>query len=648
MTRKRSFPGRRDFLQGATVGGVAAISGIASASAAPPTKPPVSATGQPRAPGIANAWAESLPRNEAAVYESCGGDYMVDVIRGFGIEFLAATPGNTFMGLHESIINYGMLSDPKLTLVTTVHEEASVGMAHGYSKIAGKPMACAMHTAVGLQHGSMAIYNAWCDRVPIFMIVGASLDETRRRSGVDWDHSVQDGASLVRDFTKWDDQPGSLRAWGESAARAFKIAMTPPYGPVLIATDTLMQEEPQPGGAPPPIPQTPRITPPAGEEGALREAAKALIAAENPVIYADRLARTPAGLAQLVELAELLQVPVVDSFNRLNFPWRHPLNQSEQQQALIATADLVLELEPGDPFSLTATRTPNGAQRSVMSAGSKRITISSLDVYMKSNYQDFERYVNDIDLAIAGDAEASLPALIEAVRQNLPENRKSALTDRGARWARAHAAQLDRSRQAAANGWDDRPISTARLCAEIYAQLHGEDWTLASFTEFQSRWPQRLWAADKHSQFIGGSGGYGIGYLGPATLGAALANRKHGRVTVAINGDGDFMMGPGVLWTAAHESIPLLYVVHNNRGYMMETMQMQMVANRRQRGADRVLIGNELSNPNIDFAMLARSLGVYGQGPIDNPADLGPAIRRAIAVVKKGEPALIDVVSQGR
>ena len=108
------------------------------------------------------------------------------------------------------------------------------------------------------------------------------------------------------------------------------------------------------------------------------------------------------------------------------------------------------------------------------------------------------------------------------------------------------------------------------------------------------------------------------------------------------------MMGPGVLWTAAHERIPILYVIHNNRCYMMETMQMQMVANRRQRGADRVLIGNGLSNPTIDFAMLARSLGVYGQGPIENPADLAPAIRRALDVVKKGEPALIDVVSQGR
>ena len=552
------------------------------------------------------------------------------------------------MGLHESVINYGMLSDPKITYITTLHEEASVAMAHGYAKIEGKPMAVGMHTAVGLQHGSMAIYNAWCDRVPIFMVVGASLNSSRRRMGIDWDHAAQDGNAMVRDFTKWDDQPGDLRAWGESATRGYKFAMTPPYGPVLIASDTLMQEEPYPGGKAPAIPRMPQITPPVGEAGAVRDLAKMLVAAESPVLFADRLARTPAGVKSLVELAELLQAPVIDSGNRFNFPWRHPLNQSERQRPLIAEADLLLELEPGDPFSAGSARTPDGDQRSLMRPGTKKVTISSIDLFMKSNYQDFQRFPDDIDLAIAADAEATLPALIEAVRSVLPDSRKAAFADRGARLAQAHDAQVESSRQAAAAGWDDRPISTGRLCAELYAALHGEDWCLASFTDFQSRWPQRLWDAQKHYQYIGSSGGFGIGYLGPATFGAALANRKHGRITVAINGDGDTMFGPGVLWTAAHEKIPMLYIVHNNRGYVMETMQLQTVANRRQRGADRIHIGTGLTDPLIDFAMLAKSMGVYSQGPIDNPADLGPAIRRALAVVKKGEPALIDVVSQGR
>ena len=641
--------GRRSFLKGVALGGVVATAGAKPAlakGAADPDSPVAADT--PRTPGSVSTADEATPRDHQLTYDSCGGDYMVDVMRSLGIEYFAATPGNTFMGLHEAVINYGMLSEPKLSFITTLHEEASVAMAHGYAKIEGKPMACAMHTTVGLQHGAMAIYNAWCDRVPIFMIVGASSDAAKRRSSVTWAHSAQDSGAMVRDFVKWDDTPGSLTAWGESAARGFKFAMTPPYGPVLIATDTLMQESPYPGGKAPPMPRLPRISPPAGEEGAVDETANMLVAAEAPVIFADRMARTPEGLNRLVELAELLQAPVCDTSNRFNFPWRHPLNQTQRQQVLVGEADLLLQLEPADPFFVSSQRLPSGEARPLMKPGSKRVTISSIDLFMKSNYQDFQRYPSDIDLALAADAQATLPSLIEAVRRRLPDNRKAALADRGARLAQAHADELENSKVEAALGWDDRPISTGRLYAELYEQIRKEDWSFLSISEFQSRWAQRLWTADKHYQYIGSSGGYGIGYLGPATVGAALANKKHGRVSVAINGDGDTMFGPGVLWTAAHERIPLLLIVHNNRSYHQEVMQMQLIANRRQRGADRVHIGCEIADPHIDFATVAKGLGVYGQGPIDNPADLGPAIRRALAAVKRGEPALVDVVSQGR
>ncbi len=178
--------------------------------------------------------------------------------------------------------------------------------------------------------------------------------------------------------------------------------------------------------------------------------------------------------------------------------------------------------------------------------------------------------------------------------------------------------------------------------------MKGEDWSLVSDSSFQSRWPQQLWHADKHYQYIGGQGAAGIGYMTPAGMGAALANQKYGRLSVSVIGDGDLMFGPGCLWTVAHERIPILYIVHNNRAYHMEIMQMQVIANRRNRGIDRLGIACGISDPNINYAQMAKSMGVYGEGPIDNPKDLGPALRRAIAVVKKGEPALIDVVSQGR
>jgi thiamine pyrophosphate-dependent acetolactate synthase large subunit-like protein len=401
-----------------------------------------------------------------------------------------------------------------------------------------------------------------------------------------------------------------------------------------------MQEDEIPGGAgaAPPIPKLPRGSPPAGEEGAVREAARLLVNAEHPVLYADRVARTPEGLKLLVQLAEALQAPVCDSNNRMNFPWRHPLNQSRRQRALLGEADVVLALEPGDPFSLF-TQTGRGAMK---------ITVSSVELAPKGNYQDLQRFASNVDLAMAADAEATLPMLIEEVKRQLPASRKAALAARGKALAADHRDELNAAKEAAANGWDDSPISVPRMCMELYEQIKGEDWSLVSGAAFQSHVPQALWTADKHYQYIGAQGAAGIGYMAPATLGAALANQKHGRLSVSIVGDGDLMFGPGILWTAAHERIPLLYLVHNNRSYHMEIMQLQAIANRRQRGIDRVHIGCRIDNPSIDYAAMAKSLGVYGEGPIENPRDLGAALKRAIAVVKKGEPALVDVVSQGR
>jgi acetolactate synthase-1/2/3 large subunit len=307
-----------------------------------------------------------------------------------------------------------------------------------------------------------------------------------------------------------------------------------------------------------------------------------------------------------------------------------------------------MELEPSNPFDLTSVAGPGGSVKSSMAPGSKRITITAADLFMKSNFQDFTRFAGDTDIAMAADGQATLPALIEEVRRQLPDSRKSAFEARGKSLAQSHLDEITRSKANAVFGWDDSPISMPRLYAELYDQIRHEDWSLVSPSNFQSSWPQQLWAADKHYQYIGEQGGAGIGYIAPATLGAALANRKHGRLSICINGDGDMMFGPGILWTAAHHSIPLLYIIHNNRSYHQEIMQMQVIANRRQRGIDRVGLACDITNPNIDYGMLARSLGVYGQGPIENPRDLGPAIRKALAVVKKGEPALIDVVSQGR
>ena len=250
-------------------------------------------------------------------------------------------------------------------------------------------------------------------------------------------------------------------------------------------------------------------------------------------------------------------------------------------------------------------------------------------------------------MGVTGDAETSLPYLVQAIEKEMGA-RKSFVSDRGTK-LKGMAANFTKAIQAqAAMAWSASPISTARTVAETWELLKNDDFTMASEANFLSEWPYRLWNMQKHFNSMGRSVGGGVGYTAPASLGAALANKGTGRITVSFNGDGDLMMSPGILWTAAHHQIPILYVIHNNRAYHQEWMHVQRIAQRNQRGIDRAHIGTTIDNPNIDFAGLAKSLGVYSEGPIDNPADLGPALSRAMAVVRKGEPAVVDVVSQPR
>ena len=637
---------RRGFLKrAATVSAAALATPIAGAAA----QPAVQRAAMPATP-IMSAAAEAAtpPEVEVLAADRTGSDFMVDVLKSLGFDYICANPGSSFRGIHESVINYGGNKSPEL--LTCCHEESSVAMAHGYAKVEGKPLGVFAHGTVGLQHASMAIYNAWCDRVPVYVMLGNQLDATMRRPGAEWAHSVQDAAAMVRDYTKWDDTPMSLPHFAESAVRAYKIALTPPMAPVVLVLDTEMQERPLGSDTKLAIPKLTIPAPPQGDSGAVAELARLLVAAEHPVIVADRLARTPAAMQYLVELAETLQASVVDQGGRMNFPARHPLNQS--QARAIADADLVLGLEMSDfwgvvnSFRDQLTR----SSRPTTKPETKFVSITTGDLYVRANYQDFQRYT-EVDLAIAADAEATLPSLIDAVKRLMTADRKRMFEGRGAKLADASSAALDRSRLEASYAWDATPVSTARLCAELWGQIRNEDWALVGdvlYPNGTGAWARRLWNFDKPYQSIGGSGGAGVGYGAPAAVGAALAHKRHGRLSVNIQADGDLMYAPGVLWTAAHHRIPLLSVMHNNRAYHQELMHVQKMCNRHNRGIDRGRLGSELVDPAIDYAKVAQGLGVYAEGPITDPKDLGPAIARAIAVVKRGEPALVDIVCQPR
>ena len=640
---------RRSFLKGAAITGAAAVTPDVVAGAAP--QEPVTQASRPATAPVAAREVDPVVEVEALTTDRPGGDFMVDVLKSLNLEYVASNPGSSFRGLHESIINYGENRMPEF--LTCLHEESSVAMAHGYFKVEGKPMAILCHGTVGLQHAAMAIYNAYCDQVPVYIIAGNTLDAAQRRPGVEWAHSVQDAGAMVRDFVKWDDQPVSLPHFAESAVRAYKIAMTPPMMPVLLVVDAGLQEDPIPAEMRPRL-RVPRLTvatPPQGDTGAVAEAARLLVNAENPVIVAGRAARTPAGIARLVELAETLHAPVIDQHGRMNFPSRHPLNQSATARQFISNADVILGLEVWDFWgTVSAVRDVlHRNSRSLTKPGTRLISITASDLYTKSNFQNFQRYP-EVDVAMAADAEATLPALTEACRRLITQDRRRTFEERRARldqtWARTREAAL----AAAAYAWDASPITTARLAAEIWEQVRREDWSLVVEGSLTTGigWVTRLWDFEKHYQHLGGSGGAGVGYGASAAVGAALANKKHGRLSVNIQSDGDLLYAPGALWTAAHHRIPLLSVMFNNRAYHQEVMHVQRMANRHNRGITRANIGTIIDDPNVDFAKLAQGFGVYAEGPITNPTDLGPAIRRALAVVKRGEPALVDVVTQPR
>ena len=600
---------RREFLKGVATSALAAT--------------PTPAAQQPRdaqAPPPAATQAAEGGRSKFA------SDYMVDLFRAMNMEYMFAMCASSFIGIHESIINYAGNSDPES--ITCTHEEISVAMANGYAKIEGKPVLVCVHGTVGTQHAAMAVYVAWCDRVPIYLVLGNTQDATERAGEVFWVHSAQDPAAILRDMTKWDDNPVSLGHFLESAARAYSIAMTPPMGPVAIVVDDHMQDGEVPKDIR--IPKVNVRTPPAGDISAVREAAKLLVDAEAPVIVTSRCARTSAGVSQLVELAEALQAGVVDQHRRMNFPTRHPLNGGAPNQA-----DVVLALEGGDISNIS---------RLARQRNARVISITAGDLFQRSNYGDYMRYA-EVDLSIAADAEATLPFLIEEVKRLTSVERRRAFEARGKKIAAANQDTYDRAKADATYAWDASPISTARLSMELWQQIRNEDWSLVTGWV---NWPLRLWDFTKHYQYIGRAGGEGVGYYAPAAVGAALANKKHGRFTVAIQPDGDLMVAPGALWTAAHHKIPLLIVMQNNRAYHQEVMWFQRQALLRNRSPEGLYTGFGLRDPNIDFASLAKSMGVGASGPIADPKELGAAIRRGVQVVKRGEPYLIDVVTQPR
>ena len=571
-------------------------------------------------------------------------DLIVYLLNGLGIEYVPLNPGATTRGIHESIVNYGGNQAPEM--ITCVHEELAVAMCEGYYLATGRPLATLVHNIVGLQHASKAIYEAWLNHTPMIIIGGTGpMDASHRRPWIDWIHTAQVQAQLIRDYVKWDDQPLGAQSVVESVLRAYQIAMTEPRGPVYLCFDVELQESPVPEGfVLPDLARFQHPAPPAGNPEAVDQAAKALLEAQWPVLVVEGLGRTPGGSEALTELVDVLGAPVLEVGTAFNLPNSHPMNVTGANADVLKDADLVVSVNVKNVEAVLTRavaeqgisqsglpRAASGYDRnyeSLVPEGTKLIRIGLDDYGIKAWPSSYGRLL-PADVNILGNGALVLAELAKKCITGKDAGLEKRASERAGKARPIHDGVYQRANQdLKERWWDQKPTSTARLAAEIWDAIEEEDWVLVHGS--LSGWERRLWKVEDPSRWVAGGGGTGTG-MGVA-MGAALAFRGTGRVCVSIQNDGDLLYTGGSMWTAAHHQIPILVVMFNNQSYYQDVGHQSAIARMRERSLETVGIGVSLEGPNTDFATLAKSFSLYGDGPILDAADIAPALKRGLEV----------------
>ncbi|MGB7258322.1 MAG: thiamine pyrophosphate-binding protein, partial [Pseudolabrys sp.] len=521
--------------------------------------------------------------------------------------------------LHDSIVNY--LGNERPQMLLCLHEESAIAIAHGYAKVTGKAMAAAVHSNVGLMHGTMAIFNAWCDRMPM-VILGATgpVDAVKRRPWIDWIHTARDQGALVRGYTKWDDQPASPLAAREAILRAGWIANTAPRGPTYVNLDAGMQEEKLP--EPVADVDTARFMPPledAAPADAAAKAAELLRGAKNPVILAGRVSRSVEAWNERVALAEHLNAKVVTDLKvGAAFPTDHPLHAGApgtiapvpEAAEAIRAADVILSLDWVDI---------NGTLKHAGGTNAKIVQVS-VDHRLHNGWSFDYQGLPAVDVFLACEPDTAVAALLKTLGPAKPR----AVADRKSEPFKPGGDKLtvDHLAVALRRAVGDRPTSLTHVSLS---------WNGAS-------WPFR-----HPLDYLGSDGGGGVGGGPGISVGAALALQGSGRLPVAVCGDGDFLMAVTALWTAAHYHIPLLIVVANNRSFFNDELHQERVARMRNRPVENRWVGQRISEPDIDLAEMASAQGAQGFGPVSSVGDLDKVFAQAIAAVEDGHVAVVDV-----
>jgi thiamine pyrophosphate-dependent acetolactate synthase large subunit-like protein len=554
-----------------------------------------------------------------------GSDAIADMLRAMDIPYVLLNPGASFRGLHDSLVNH--LGNEKPQMVVVLHEEHAVAIAHGYTKVTGKPLIAILHSNVGLMHGSMAIFDAWVDRIPV-IVLGATgpVDASKRRPWIDWIHTAQDQAALIRNFIKWDAQPASIPSAQEALLRARQIATTAPQGPVYVCFDAALQESKL--SASPALPDSTRyLAPPPARpsDEVVIQAAEWLSNASRPVILMGRVSRDEKGWAERIQLAETLNAEVLTDLRvGAAFPTDHPLHAAPSgafltpaAQAVLREADVVLSL---DWLDLSGTLKQAWGEATV---GSKVIQVS-VDHCSHNGWSMDHQGLPPVDLFLLCEPEPAVTLLNHHVKP---------------RTTPAPANRVVAAAPAAVAG----SMTVATLAATLRRAVGDQKLCLM---RLPLSWSGEMWDFRHPLDFLGYDGGGGIGSGPGMSIGSALALKGTDRLPVAVIGDGDYMMGVNALWTAANARIPMLVVVCNNRSFFNDELHQERVARQRKRPVENRWIGQRISNPSPDLAMMARGQGLTGIGPVEDAAELQRVLVDAIAAVKNGETVVIDVVVQ--
>ena len=563
-----------------------------------------------------------------------GSDIAAQMLRRFGIKYISLNPGASYRGFHDSLVNH--LGNENPGIILCLHEDHSVSIAHGYSKATGEPMACVLHSNVGLLHGMMSLFNAWCDRAPLF-VLGATgpVAAEKRRPWIDWIHTSRDQGAYIRSIIKWDDQPTSPDALVESMMRANMLTRSAPTAPVYICLDAGFQE--QKLDKEPEWPDVTRFkapSPPRPSKESVDEALRMLEGAQRPVIMLGRGSRKAEYWAPRIKLAERLGACVVTDLKQgAVFPTDHPAHYcppfnvlGKDARELLCEADVIVALDWVDL---------GGALRQAKNVGnvSAKIIACSLDQNLHTGANMEYQALPPVDVAMASTADVVVAELNDALGTGRKNPWKMKVP--------AAPTQPSPASGGGQGGGNGAAISMEQVAAALRDQFN--DPENVTFCTLGRGWPFDIWPLQNGMAYLGKDGGGGLGSGPGLSVGAALALHDQGRHAISMLGDGDFCMGATAIWSAAHHRIPLLVLINNNRSYFNDELHQENVARTRGREVKNRWIGLRLEDPMPDIAKLAEAQGAVGIGPVTKASDVSAAIARGVDVLKKGGVCVIDL-----